>query len=115
MPPYANSPNRRQPKFIRVLRSRTSSILVAAVAFVLVYFLFSTKGFISRYNLEDDLRDKQERVTELERDIQRLSRERDLLKSDKATIEHNARETHGMLKPGELVYRILPAETGIKK
>ena len=110
MPPYASSKHRRQPKIIRVLKSRTSTILIAAVLLVLVYFVFSTKGFLSRYNIEVELHEKEVRVTELERDIQRLSRERDLLKDDKATIEHVAREAHGMIKPGEVVYRILPAE-----
>lgn len=77
---------------------------------VVLYFLFSTKGFMSRINLESDLADKKARVLELERDIQRLSRERDLLREDRATIEHVARETHGMIREGEIVYRILPAE-----
>ncbi len=77
---------------------------------IVLYFLFSTKGFMSRINLESDLADKKTRVLELERDIQRLSRERDMLREDKATIEHVARETHGMIKKGEIVYRILPAE-----
>jgi len=110
MPPYASPRNRRQPKIVRVLKSRTSSILVAAVLVIVLYFLFSTKGFMSRINLESDLADKKTRVLELERDIQRLSRERDMLREDKATIEHVARETHGMIKKGEIVYRILPAE-----
>ncbi|PLX31989.1 MAG: hypothetical protein C0600_04065 [Ignavibacteria bacterium] len=110
MPPYASTKHRRQPKIIRVLKSRTSTILIAAVLFVMMYFMFSTKGFLSRYDLEDELQEKENRVTELNRDIQRLTLERNLLKDDKATIEHVARETHGMIKPGEVVYRILPAE-----
>lgn len=115
MPPYASPRNKRQPKIIRVLKSRTSTILVAAVLVVVLYFLFSTKGFLSRINLESDLADKNARVIELQRDIQRLTRERDLLREDKATIEHVARETHGMIRSGEIVYRILPAEKERKK
>ncbi|MCB2205709.1 septum formation initiator family protein [bacterium] len=115
MPPYASPRQRRQPKLIRVLKSRTSSILVAAVLVIVLYFLFSTKGFISRMNIESDLADERARVIELERDIQRLKRERDLLHDDKATIEHVAREAHGMIKKGEIVYRILPAEEEKKK
>lgn len=76
---------------------------------MLMYFLFSTKGFISRMNLEGDIAEQEQRVIELQRDIQRLSRKRDLLRDDRATIEHVARESHGMIKTGEIVYRIVPA------
>ena len=110
MPPYGSPTKRRQPKIVRLLRSRTSTILVAALLVVLMYFLFSTKGFISRLNIEDEIAEKEARVIELERDIQRLSRQRELLRDDRATIEHVARESHGMIRPGEIVYRIIPAE-----
>lgn len=110
MPPYGSPTKRRQPKIVRLLRSRTSTILVAALLVVLMYFLFSTKGFISRLNIEDEIAEKEARVIELERDIQRLTRQRELLRDDRATIEHVARESHGMIRPGEIVYRIIPAE-----
>jgi len=115
MPPYVTPRQKRQPKIVRLLRSRTSSILVAAVLVVMLYFLFSTKGFLSRIELESDIADKSLRVIDLERDIQRLTRERDMLREDRATIEHVARENHGMMKKGEIVYRILPAERTKKK
>lgn len=110
MPPYGSPTKRRQSKIVRLLRSRTSSILVAALLFVLMYFLFSTKGFISRLSIEDEIAEKEARVIELERDIQRLRRQRELLRDDRASIEHVARESHGMIRPGEIVYRIVPAE-----
>jgi len=110
MLPYGSPTQRRQPKIVRVLKSRTSTILIAALAVMLLYFLFSPKGFISRMNIENDIAEKEQRVIDLQRDIQRLSRKRDLLREDKATIEHVARESHGMIKPGEIVYRIVPAD-----
>ncbi len=115
MPPYGSPTKRRQPKIVRLLRSRTSTILVAALLVVLMYFLFSTKGFISRLSIEDEITEKEARVIELERDIQRLTRQRELLRDDRATIEHVARESHGMIRPGEIVYRIVPAEEAATK
>lgn len=77
---------------------------------MMMYFLFSTKGFISRLRIEGEISEKETRVIELQRDIQRLARQRELLREDRATIEHVARESHGMIRPGEIVYRIVPAE-----
>ncbi|MFZ1731360.1 MAG: septum formation initiator family protein [Bacteroidota bacterium] len=65
---------------------------------------------MSRYQISADLQDKQDRVIALKRDMQNLARERDRLRDDHKAIEHVARETHGMIKPGEIVYRILPAK-----
>ena len=115
MPAYGYPKQRKQHKLVRVLQNRTYTILLVSVALVLGYFLFSTKGFVSRMQLNGDIAEKQERVLELRRDIQNLGRERNRLRDDKKAIEHVARETHGMIKQGEIVYRILPAEKKTKK
>ncbi|MFA6234149.1 MAG: septum formation initiator family protein [Bacteroidota bacterium] len=95
---------------MRILKNRTYTILLVSTALVMAYFLFSTKGFVSRLQISGDLQEKKDRVVALKRDMQNLSRERDRLRDDNKTIEHVARETHGMIKPGEIVYRILPAK-----
>jgi cell division protein FtsB len=110
MPPYGYHKQKKQHKVVRVLKNRTYTILLVSTALVMAYFLFSTKGFVSRYRISDDLQDKRDRVVALKRDMQNLARERDRLRDDKKAIEHVARETHGMIKPGEIVYRIIPAK-----
>ncbi|MBE0643295.1 MAG: septum formation initiator family protein [Bacteroidetes bacterium] len=84
--------------------------MLVSATLVLTYFLFSTKGFVSRVQISADLQDKKDRVIALQRDMQNLTRERDRLRDDHKAIEHVARETHGMIKPGEIVYRIVPAK-----
>jgi cell division protein FtsB len=115
MPPYGYPKQRKQHKLVRVLKNRTYTILLVSSALILGYFLFSTKGFVSRVRIGDELEMKQERVIALKRDMQNLSRERDRLRDDKKAMEHVARETHGMIKPGEIVYRILPAKEARNK
>jgi cell division protein FtsB len=111
MPPFAYQRKTSQNRFVRVLRHRTISIVFLALGLVLLYFTFSAKGFYSRFVLHSDLHDQEQRVIELKRSISNLERERDLLRDDRLKIEHVARETHGMIKKGEIVYRIRPAET----
>jgi cell division protein FtsB len=110
MPPYGYPKQRKQHKLVRVLKNRTYTILFISTVLVMAYFLFSTKGFVSRYQISVDLEETQDRVIALRRDMQNLSRERDRLLNDNKAIEHVARETHGMIKPGEIVYRIIPAK-----
>ena len=115
MPPFGYRPDRKQSRFLRILKNRTYTLIFTALGLVLIYFSFSAKGFISRLHIESELSDKQARVIELERSIHTLEQERDLVKNDMAAVEHVARETHGMLKPGEIVYRIRPAKDSGKK
>ena len=115
MPPFGYPKQRKQHKVVRILKNRTYTILLVSSALVLTYFLFSTKGFVSRVRISADLEEKKDRVVELQRDMQNLTRERDRLRDDNKAIEHVARETHGMIKPGEIVYRIVPEKARKEK
>lgn len=115
MPPFGYPKQRKQHKLVSVLQNRTYTILLVSALLISGYFLFSTKGFVSRLRIDGEVQETQERVIALQRDIQQLTRERDRLQHDSKAIEHVARETHGMVKPGEIVYRIVPAEENRKK
>ncbi len=115
MPPYGYPKQRKQHKLVRILKNRTYTILLVSALFVAGYFLFSTKGFVNRLQIGGELEDKQDRVISLKRELQNLEHERDRLRDDYKAVEHVARETHGMLRPGEVVYRIIPAKSHKKK
>jgi cell division protein FtsB len=110
MPPFTHSTNRQQARVLRLVKNKSRLLILSAVGLALLYFGLSSKGFVSRYHVESELSQRQQRVIELQREIQQLRVERDLLRDDFQTIEHVARETHGMIKTGEIVYRILPGE-----
>jgi cell division protein FtsB len=97
---------------MRFLQNRTRVVLSTAFLVALSYFTLSPKGFVSRITISRDIGDKEERVIELHRTIGALEHERDRLRDDQAAIEHVAREVHGMIRPGEEVYRVLPAGDG---
>jgi cell division protein FtsB len=80
------------------------------VVFVTVLMItFSNKGLLRRIMLSRELADRETHIAELKRDIADLKKHRNLLESDESTIEHVARETHGMIRKGEVVYRVRPA------
>jgi cell division protein FtsB len=50
----------------------------------------------------------EQRIHDAEADADRLKKESKALDSDRAAIERVAREKHGMVRPGETVYRSSP-------
>jgi cell division protein FtsB len=115
MPSYTYHTASSNSRLVKYARHKAKLIVAVTIFFVLAYFALSSKGFISRIRVESELADRRHRVVALEREIQNLQQERDLLKNDMKTIEHVARESHGMVKPGEIVYRILPARKQASK
>ncbi|MBL0174400.1 MAG: septum formation initiator family protein [Ignavibacteria bacterium] len=97
-------------RYIRLLKNKKVAIMLAGMLLAVLLVSFSNKGLLRRIILEKELRDTNEKVVELAADIEELRRQRDLLQNDRATIERVAREAHGMIKPGEVVYRIRPAK-----
>ena len=69
MPPFGYRPDRKQSRILRILKNRTYTLIFSALGLVLLYFAFSAKGFVSRLHIENELSDKQARVTELERSM----------------------------------------------
>jgi cell division protein FtsB len=109
MPSFGYRPEKQHPRVMRFLQNRTRVVLSAAFLVAMSYFMLSPKGFVSRITIARDIGDKEARVIELRRRIGLLEHERNRLRDDQAAIEHVAREVHGMIRPGEEVYRVLPA------
>lgn len=98
--------NREPHKLIQLLHNRKLTILLAAVSVVTALILFSNRGVIQRIKLGQEKSELIARIAELEKENARLRREEQNLIHDPSTIEHVARERHGMIRPGEIVYRI---------
>jgi cell division protein FtsB len=82
------------------------------IVFVTVLMItFSNKGLLRRIMLTHELAEREAHIGELKRDIAALKKQRALLESDEATIERVARETHGMIRKGEVVYRVRPVSS----
>ncbi len=57
----------------------------------------------------------QKRLTELERANDSLRVWAEALETDSATIERLARERYGMIRPGEILYRMAPPADSVRE
>jgi cell division protein FtsB len=92
----------------RLLRNRRLLIILAIALPLTGYVLFGSRGIIQRLRLEHQKAEMEQRIREAEAEASRLKDESNALENDRATIERVAREKHGMVRPGETVYRTPP-------
>lgn len=82
--------------------------LIALLSFFWIYF-----PAISRYR---ELKAQEEKITrdisDLDQRIEGLLEERRLLKSDLNYLEKVIREELGLVKPGEIIYKMIPEAAG---
>ena len=65
---------------------------------------------IDYWKLKRDLREVEASVTRLEQEVDSLNAYAVALESDSATQERVARERFGMIRDGEILYRLEPSE-----
>ena len=83
-------------------------------AFLLFVFAFLILiVFLPTFTKVQDIKQKdleyQKRIRELERENARLKKEKWLLEEDPVYLEKVAREKMGLIRKGEVVYKIVPA------
>jgi cell division protein FtsB len=93
---------------------------LVAVAVVVGGVLFGAFGgeyrSIDYWRLKGDVRQIESDIADLERAIDSLAAYADSLETDSATQERVARERFGMLRPGEILYRLAdPGEGGAER
>ena len=78
---------------------------------LLILFAFLYLPGLSRYQ---ELRQEEERLSkelvDLNQKIQKLNEEKELLKKDQVYLEKVIREELGLVRPGEMVYKLVPEE-----
>ena len=76
---------------------------------LLIIFAFLYLPGLSRYQ---ELRNEEDRLSkelgELENQIKSLQKEKELLQKDQVYLEKVIREELGVVRPGEIVYRVVP-------
>ena len=114
MQSYGYRDQRQLPKPLAFLENRKIAIIIGVVFVTILMITFSNKGLLRRIMLTQELHERETHVEQLKQDISELRRQRDLIESDEGTIERVARETHGMIRKGEVVYRVRPARPANK-
>lgn len=94
---------------LRQLLRNKRFLLVLAIGLPLAgVVLFGSRGVISRVRLEHQKAGLEQQLREAEAENRRLREQSKALDGDRATIERMAREKHGMVRPGETVYKAAP-------
>ncbi len=89
-------------------------LLIGLAVLVMVTFAVEggEYGTIDLIRLKRQVRDEQAAILRLRHDVDSLSGLERALTSDPATQERVARELYGMIRPGELLYQVVPADSG---
>ncbi len=80
----------------------------------LILFAFLYLPGLSRYqelHLEEERMSRE--LADLKRRIQSLEEEKSLLQKDRAYLEKVIREELGLVRPGEMVYKIVPEKKAV--
>lgn len=92
----------------RLFRNRRLVLVLAISVPLAGYVLFGSRGVVSRIRLEHEKAELEQRLRDAEEEAAQLKRKSKALDGDRATIERVARENHGMVRPGETVYKAAP-------
>lgn len=91
---------------------RLEPILYAAAALILAALaldgIFGPHGFIATYRLRLQVQQVQRKTEHLNRENQEFAKQAQQLKSDPSAIERVARQQMGLVKPGQLVFKLPP-------
>ncbi len=88
--------------------------LSLGLAALLWHGLYGPRGWLALRRMEREMQEKQRRVQELQQQNMQLGRRIQELKNDPAAIERLARQRMGLVRPGELVFKLpsTPSSTG---
>jgi cell division protein FtsB len=93
-------------------RSRRQTFLYAAlvlfVAALVLDGVFGPHGLIAAYRLRLQVQQEQEKIQKVEKQNREFSKQVRELKTDPSAIEQMAHRRMGMVKPGELVFKLPP-------
>ena len=90
-------------------------VILLFVAALLIIFVFGDHGLFQLYKLKKERAEIQLYISQLRKNQETLSNEKNRLENDFKYIEKLAREKYRMAKPGEKVFKVLPKEKGPKK
>ena len=68
-------------------------------------------GTLDLLRVRGQVRREQEAIVRLRAEVDSLVRMEKALTSDPATQERVAREAYGMIRPGEILYQVVPADS----
>ena len=93
---------------IRITR-RTYLIPAGCLAFILFFTVFGERGLLRIYEMRQEKKRIDEKVSELRTENDKLRTEIAALHNDRYHLERIARKDLGLVKPNEIIYQFPPA------
>jgi len=93
---------------IRITR-RTYLIPAGCLAFILFFTVFGERGLLRIYEMRQEKKRIDEKVSELKTENDKLRTEIAALHNDRYHLERIARKELGLVKPNEIIYQFPPA------
>ena len=90
-----------QKQFIR-------GIILLLCITLLIIFIFGDHGLLQLYKLKRNRAKVQAQISQLRKERERVTVEKNRLENDIQYLEKLARERYRMVKPGEKVYKVIP-------
>jgi cell division protein FtsB len=69
-------------------------------------------GTLDLLHLRGQVRETQDSIVRLRAEVDSLEKLEHALTTDPATEERTARELYGMIRPGEILYQVVPPDSG---
>ena len=85
--------------------------LLGGVSVLVYIFVFGDYGAYRIWKQKNEISRLQDRIDELLIKQEVLQKELELLKTDPEYLEKIAREDYGMVKKGEILYKVVPSST----
>jgi len=106
---------KRKPKLRRVQQQVAATqkqfirgIILLLCITLLIIFIFGDHGLLQLYKLKRDRAKVQAQISQLRKERERVTVEKNRLENDIQYLEKLARERYRMVKPGEKVYKVIP-------
>jgi len=97
--------------------TRLRRIVIAVIITAIFVFLFGNRNFRKLLVMSEEVKKLQQNIDKLKKENAFLKKEMEDIKTDPEYFEYLARKKLGLIKPGELKYKLIPSreEEGKKK
>lgn len=89
-------------------RAAVLMVLLVLAGFAIEGGTYGTRDLMA---LKAQVRDERAKIARLRIEVDSLARDARALKNDPVRQEREARELYGMIRPGELLYQVVPKDT----
>ncbi len=104
----SNSSSAGEKQFFDNQKRIVRGVLLLIFSALMIVFIFGDHGIFQLLKLKKERENIQKHITELRKNRELLTTEKNRLENDLDYIEELAREKYRMAKPGEKVFKVIP-------